>query len=150
MIYLRYDLCYLLGTEIQDHNLIVTKVDTQLRVMNSEGFHVDVLTLNGQHVGLSISQWLPCPLAIWPFALDGNLVQSCSILLNVDNYQFIDIGRIIVRCHISLKGLPPLSRSVIIPIHTACTECMTLPSVQIRQQRYAHFRRATLVILIDT
>ena len=27
--------------------------------------------------GLSISQWLPCPLAIWAFALDGNLVKSC-------------------------------------------------------------------------
>ena len=26
-------------------------------------------------VGLSISQWLPCPLAIWAFALDGNLVK---------------------------------------------------------------------------
>ena len=24
-----------------------------------------------------ISQWLPCPLAIWAFAFDGNLVKSC-------------------------------------------------------------------------
>ena len=28
-------------------------------------------------LGLSISQWLPCPLAIWAFAIDGNLVKSC-------------------------------------------------------------------------
>ena len=31
-------------------------------------------------VGLSISQWLPCPLAIWAFGLDG---KSCYILLNL-------------------------------------------------------------------
>ena len=32
-------------------------------------------------VGLSISQWLPCPLAIWAFGLDGKscLVKSCYI-----------------------------------------------------------------------
>ena len=24
-----------------------------------------------KNVGLSIRQWLPCPLAIWEFALDG-------------------------------------------------------------------------------
>ena len=29
-------------------------------------------------VGLSISQWLPCPVAIWAFALDGNLVKSVT------------------------------------------------------------------------
>ena len=27
-------------------------------------------------VGLSISQWLPCPLAIWAFGFDG---KSCEI-----------------------------------------------------------------------
>ena len=27
-------------------------------------------------VGLSISQWLPCPLAIWAFGLDGKFVKS--------------------------------------------------------------------------
>ena len=26
---------------------------------------------------LLISQWLPCPLATWVFALHGNLVKSC-------------------------------------------------------------------------
>ena len=30
-----------------------------------------------KNVGLSISQWLPCPLDIWAFALDANLVKSC-------------------------------------------------------------------------
>ena len=35
------------------------------------------LYINDKHFGLSISQWLPCPLAIWAFALDGNLVKSC-------------------------------------------------------------------------
>ena len=24
-----------------------------------------------------LSQWLPCPLAIWAFTLDGNLDKSC-------------------------------------------------------------------------
>ena len=28
-----------------------------------------------KNVGLSISQWLPCPLVIWAFALDDNLVK---------------------------------------------------------------------------
>ena len=28
-----------------------------------------------KNVGLSISQWLPYPLAIWAFALDGNFVK---------------------------------------------------------------------------
>ena len=28
-----------------------------------------------------MSQWLFRPLAIWAFALDGNLVKSCQILL---------------------------------------------------------------------
>ena len=31
-------------------------------------------------VGFSVSQWLPCPLAIWVFALDGNLVKCSSCL----------------------------------------------------------------------
>ena len=31
---------------------------------------------------ISISQWLPCPLAIWAFVLDGNLVQSYEISVN--------------------------------------------------------------------
>ena len=34
----------------------------------------------------SISQRLPCPLAIWAFVLDGNLVQSCSIYLFTYNF----------------------------------------------------------------
>ena len=38
-------------------NMFKNKVDTYLRI-----------------VGHSISQWLPCPLAIWAFALDG---KSC-------------------------------------------------------------------------
>ena len=31
-------------------------------------------------VGLSISQWLPWPLAIWAFALDGNLVKQVGVV----------------------------------------------------------------------
>ena len=31
------------------------------------------------NVGLSISQWLPCPLAIWAFALNSNLAKKNSI-----------------------------------------------------------------------
>ena len=34
-----------------------------------------------KNVGLSISQQLPCPLAIWAFALDGNLVIFVAINL---------------------------------------------------------------------
>ena len=43
-------------------NMFKNKVDTYLRRMNI--------------VGLSISQWLPCPLAIWAFGLDG---KSCHV-----------------------------------------------------------------------
>ena len=38
------------------------------------GLHID-----GKIVGLSISQWLPCPLAIW------NLLFGMAILLNLVN-----------------------------------------------------------------
>ena len=37
---------------------------------------------------LSIRQWLPCPLVIWPFALDGNLVKSHS---SVQEYSYIGL-----------------------------------------------------------
>ena len=46
------------------------KVDTYLR-------RADYTYI--KNVGLSISQWLPCPLAIWSFALDGNLVK-CDVV----------------------------------------------------------------------
>ena len=36
--------------------------------------------------GLSISQWLPCPLAIWAFGLDG---KSCLILLNLKSLNLL-------------------------------------------------------------
>ena len=35
-----------------------------------------------KNVGLSISQRLPCPPAIWVFPFDGNIVKFCEILLN--------------------------------------------------------------------
>ena len=38
-------------------NMFTNKVDTYLK-------------------GLLISQWLPCPLTVWAFALDGNLVNT--------------------------------------------------------------------------
>ena len=34
-----------------------------------------------KNVRLSISQWLPCPLAIWAFVLDGNRVKTNSCVL---------------------------------------------------------------------
>ena len=49
-------------------NMFKNKVDTFFR-------RVDYTQI--KNVGLSISQWLPCLLAIWAFALDGNLVKSC-------------------------------------------------------------------------
>ena len=34
--------------------------------------------------GLSVSQWLLCPLAMWAFTLEGSLDQSCqSPMLNL-------------------------------------------------------------------
>ena len=33
-----------------------------------------------KNVGLSVSQWLRCPLAVWAFTLDGNLVKSRTVL----------------------------------------------------------------------
>ena len=49
-------------------NMFKNKVDTFFR-------RVDYTQI--KNVGLLISQWLPCPLAIWAFALDGNFVKSC-------------------------------------------------------------------------
>ena len=49
-------------------NMFKTKVDTYLR----RAGYTQI-----KNVGLSISQWLPCPLATWAFALHGNLVKSC-------------------------------------------------------------------------
>ena len=46
-------------------NMVKTRVDTYLR-------RADYTQVN--IVGLSISQWFPCPLAIWAFCLDG---KSC-------------------------------------------------------------------------
>ena len=48
-------------------NMFKNNVDTYLR-------RADYTQI--KNVGLSVSQWLPCPLAIWDFALDGNLVKS--------------------------------------------------------------------------
>ena len=35
-------------------------------------------------VGLSISQWLPCPLAIWAFGLDGKSCMTVSLVTQRD------------------------------------------------------------------
>ena len=56
------------------------KVDTYLR---RAGY------IEMKNVGFSISQWLPCPLAIWTFALDGNLVKSCLVKSNYTDLLFI-------------------------------------------------------------
>ena len=47
-------------------NMFKNKVDTYTR-------RADYTQI--KNVRLSISQWLPCPLAIWAFVLDGNLVK---------------------------------------------------------------------------
>ena len=46
-------------------NMFKNKVDTYLRRAGYKQMNI---------VGLSISQWFPCPLAIWAFGLDG---KSC-------------------------------------------------------------------------
>ena len=46
-------------------NMFKNKVDTYLRRAGYKYMNID---------GLSISQWRPCPLAIWAFGLDG---KSC-------------------------------------------------------------------------
>ena len=47
-------------------NMFKNKVDTV-----EGGLQIDFKNFD------SISQWFPCPLAIWAFVLDGNLVKSC-------------------------------------------------------------------------
>ena len=48
-------------------NVVKFADDTKLfRKVNTDG--------DKQHLQISISQWLPCPLAIWAFGLDG---KSC-------------------------------------------------------------------------
>ena len=54
------------------------KVDTHLR-------RADYTQM--KNVGLSISQWLPCPLAIWTFALDGNLIKSKSYIKMAELFE---------------------------------------------------------------
>ena len=61
--------------EVRD---LKNKVDTYLRRTNYTKIKKSVL---------SISQWLPCPLAIWAFALDGNLVKSNKKTFNYNTYM---------------------------------------------------------------
>ena len=49
-------------------NMIKNNVDTYFK-------RADYIYIN--NVEVLISQWLPCLLVIWAFALDGNLVKSC-------------------------------------------------------------------------
>ena len=50
-------------------NMLKNRIDR----FDKGGLHIDE-----KIVGLSISQWLPCPLAIWNYVVwDGNLVKSC-------------------------------------------------------------------------
>ena len=49
-------------------NMFKNKVDTYFR----RAGYIDDKMLEPRE-----SQWLPCPLAIWAFALDGNVVKSC-------------------------------------------------------------------------
>ena len=46
-------------------NMFKNKVDTYIR---------RACYTQMKHVGLSISQWLPCPFATWAFVLDVNVV----------------------------------------------------------------------------
>ena len=50
-------------------NMFKNRID----IFDKGGLHIDE-----KIVGLSISQWLPCPLATWNLLFrDGNLVKSC-------------------------------------------------------------------------
>ena len=58
------------------------RVDYTYRESNFEKcwtFNKPMASLSTCHLGLCFG-WLPCPLAIWAFALDGNLVKDAPIL----------------------------------------------------------------------
>ena len=63
-------------------NMFINKVDTYLRRAGYTYINI---------VGLSISQWLPCPLAIWAFGLGGTFKKNLVKLS--DNY----LGKFV--CH---------------------------------------------------
>ena len=65
-------------------NMFKNKVDTYFR-------RADYTKIN--NVGMWISQWLHCPLAIWAFALDCNLAKKLfnqRLLLKRSWYGVID------------------------------------------------------------
>ena len=69
-------------------NYFKNNVDTYLR---RSGYIQKKFGLSIKNVVLSISQWLPCPLAIWVFAFDFiksyyNLLKKNYIRLNCNGY----------------------------------------------------------------
>ena len=51
------------------HEVTLVKVQCRLDIRK--------YSFSQRSIKLSISQWLPCALAIWAFALDSNLIKSC-------------------------------------------------------------------------
>ena len=62
------------------------------------------------NVGLSISQWLPCPLAIWAFALDGNLVKILNSSITSSLFGLEHTGK--VRTNSQWNSLQTLANTI--------------------------------------
>ena len=75
-------------------NMFKNRID---RVFDKGRLHID-----HNIVGLSMSQWLPCPLAIW------NFLFGMAILLNLESGSFIPISGINKhrRCSASFSNKP--------------------------------------------
>ena len=78
--------------------------------------------------GLSISQWLPCPLAIWAFALDGNLVQSCYITLRNTVKSCKTTMRLTLKCCQQFTRLHHVLSNEVI-LETALSRAISHPNI---------------------
>ena len=87
-----------------------------------------------KNVGLSISQWLHCPLAIWAFALDGNLVRYC----HDDSYD-VYTRQFLLRA----VCIQPFKYCMLIVTNTACLNVSVTGESLINDPRYNTFFNTT-------
>ena len=70
---------------------------------------------------LSINQRLPCPFAIWAFALDGNLVRSCQIVVGLQRTPehvptAIRCANVVGPLNVERQAAPQLARESNLPL----------------------------------
>ena len=69
--------------------------------------------------GLWINTWCPCPLAIWAFALDGNLVKYCykwSMDITPNDHYYFDLA--VMQHNFSATCLYKIIQSCMLTLHT--------------------------------